>query len=124
MDKVLHHNSKVVVILRDLLVSYMITGILLLLLAFLMLKADLSGGILSGGILLTYILSSFVGGFLLGKSADQKRFLWGLGMGALYFIMLILISVLTNSVMGMEAGRVITVMVICLFSGMLGGMIS
>jgi putative membrane protein (TIGR04086 family) len=124
MDKVLHHNSKVVVILRDLLVSYMITGILLLLLAFLMLKADLSGGILSGGILFTYILSSFVGGFLLGKSADQKRFLWGLGMGALYFIMLILISVLTNSVMGMEAGRVITVMVICLFSGMLGGMIS
>ncbi|MGB8454556.1 MAG: TIGR04086 family membrane protein [Anaerocolumna sp.] len=124
MDKVLHRNSKVVVILRDLLVSYMITGILLLLLAFLMLKADLSSGVLSGGILLTYILSSFAGGFLLGKSADQKRFLCGLGMGALYFIMLVLISILTNSVMGMEAGRLITVMVICLFSGMLGGMIS
>ena len=124
MDKVLHRNSKVVVILRDLLISYMITGILLLLLAFLMLKTDLSGGILNGGILLTYILSSFVGGFLLGKSADQRRFLWGLGMGALYFIMLVLISILTNSVMGMEASRVITVMVICLFSGMLGGMIS
>lgn len=124
MDKVLHHNSKVVVILRDLLVSYVITGILLLLLAFLMLKTDLSGGVLNGGILLTYILSSFVGGFLLGKSADQKRFLWGLGMGALYFIMLVLISILTNSVMGMEASRLVTVMVICLFSGMLGGMIS
>ncbi|WMJ89602.1 TIGR04086 family membrane protein [Anaerocolumna sp. MB42-C2] len=124
MDKVLHRNSKVVVILRDLLVSYMVTGILLLLLAFLMLKTDLSGGILNGGILVTYVLSSFAGGFLLGKSAEQKRFLWGLGMGALYFIMLMLISVLTNSVMGMEASRVITVMVICLFSGMLGGMIS
>lgn len=124
MDKVLHRNSKVVVILRDLLVSYIITGLLLLLLAFLMLKADVSGGILNGGILLTYILSSFAGGFLLGKSADQKRFLWGLGMGALYFITLVLISILTNSVMGMEAGRVITVMAICLFSGMLGGMIS
>ncbi|QHQ61194.1 TIGR04086 family membrane protein [Anaerocolumna sedimenticola] len=124
MDKVLHRNSKVVVILRDLLISYMVTGILLLLLAFFMLKADLSGGILNGGILLTYVLSSFAGGFLLGKSADQKRFLWGLGMGALYFIMLVLISILTNSVMGMEASRVITVMVICLFSGMLGGMIS
>ena len=124
MDKVLHRNSKAVVILRDLLVSYMVTGILLLLLAFLMLKVDLSGSILNGGILVTYVLSSFTGGFLLGKSAEQKRFLWGLGMGALYFIMLVLISVLTNSVMGMEASRVITVMVICLFSGMLGGMIS
>ncbi len=124
MDKVLHRNSKVVVILRDLLVSYIITGILLLLLAFLMLKLDISSGVLSGGILATYILSSFAGGFLLGKSAEQRRFLWGLGMGAVYFIMLMLISILTNSVMGMEAGRVITVMVICLFSGMLGGMIS
>ncbi|WFR56181.1 TIGR04086 family membrane protein [Anaerocolumna sp. AGMB13025] len=124
MDKVLHRNSKVVTILRNLLVSYMITGLLLLLLAFLMMKADVSSTVLNGGILLTYVLSSFVGGFLLGKSADSKRFLWGLGMGALYFIMLILISVLTNSVMGMEVSRVITVMVICLFSGMLGGMIS
>jgi putative membrane protein (TIGR04086 family) len=77
MDKVLHRNSKVVVILRDLLVSYIITGLLLMLLAFLMLKADVSGMILNGGILLTYILSSFTGGFLLGKSAEQKRFLWG-----------------------------------------------
>lgn len=124
MDKVLHRNSKVVVILRDLLVSYIITGLLLLLLAFLMLKADVSGMILNGGILLTYILSSFTGGFLLGKSAEQKRFLWGLGMGALYFVTLVLISILTNSVMGMEAGRVVTVMAVCLFSGMLGGMIS
>lgn len=124
MDKVLHRNSKVVVILRDLLVSYIITGLVLLLLAFLMLKADISGMILNGGILLTYILSSFTGGFLLGKSAEQKRFLWGLGMGALYFVTLVLISILTNSVMGMEAGRVVTVMAVCLFSGMLGGMIS
>jgi len=124
MDKVLHRNSKVVVILRDLLVSYIITGLLLLLLAFLMLKADISGMILNGGILLTYILSSFTGGFLLGKSAEQKRFLWGLGMGALYFVTLVLISILTNSVMGMEAGRVVTVMAVCLFSGILGGILS
>lgn len=124
MDKVLHRNSKVVVILRDLLVSYIITGLLLMLMAFLMLKADVSGMILNGGILLTYILSSFTGGFLLGKSAEQKRFLWGLAMGALYFVILVLISILTNSVMGMEAGRVVTVMAVCMFSGMLGGMIS
>lgn len=124
MDKVLHHNSKVVVILRDLLISYIITGLLLLILAFLMLKTDLSGGILNGGILITYILSSFAGGFLLGKSSEQRRFLWGLVMGGLYFVTLILISILAGSVMGMEAGRVATVMAICLFSGMLGGMIS
>ncbi len=124
MDKVIHRNSKVIVIIRDLLISYIVTGILLLLLAFLMLKIDVSNTILSGGIIVTYILSTFIGGFLLGKSAEQKRFMWGLGMGALYFVVLFLISILTNSLVGMEASRMVSVMIICLFSGMLGGMVS
>lgn len=124
MDKVIHRNSKVMVILKVLLFSYIVTGLMLLLLAFLMLKLDISNAVISGGIILTYILSSFIGGFLLGKSADQRRFLWGLGMGAIYFTVLVLITVLTDSVLGMETSRLITAMIICLFSGMLGGMIS
>jgi len=124
MDKVLHRNSKALAILKDLLISYIITGILLLLLSFLMLKLDLSNGILSGGIILTYILSCFIGGFLLGKSAEQKRFLWGLLMGGLYFLIVLFVSILGNTLAGIEAGRVATVLVICLFSGMLGGMVS
>lgn len=124
MDKVFHRNSKVIVITRNLLISYIVTGILLLLLAFLMLKLDVSNTILSGGIVLTYILSTFIGGFLLGKSAEQKRFLWGLVMGALYFVVLVLISILSNSIVDLEGSRLLSVMMICLFSGMLGGMVS
>lgn len=124
MDKVLHRNSRVTVILKNLLLSYVITGLMLLVLSLLMLKMDVSNKILSGGITVTYILSTFLGGFLFGKSASQKRFLWGLLIGALYFVILFLISVLTGSVMGMEASRVLTVMLLCIFGGMLGGMLS
>lgn len=124
MDNVLHRNSKVVVILKILLFSYLVTGIILLLLTFLMLKLNVSNVILAGGIIVTYILSSFIGGFLLGKSADKRRFLWGIGMGAIYFVVLVLISILTNSIMGMDTGRALTVMIICLLSGMVGGMLS
>ncbi len=124
MDKVLHRNSKALVILKNLLISYIVTGLLLLLLSFLMLKLDLSNGILSGGIILTYILSCFIGGFLLGKRAEQKRFLWGLLMGGLYFLIILFVSILGNTLAGIEAGRVATVLMICLFSGMLGGMVS
>ena len=124
MDKVLHRNSKALVILKNLLISYIVTGLLLLLLSLLMLKLDLSNGILSGGIILTYILSCFIGGFLLGKSAEQKRFLWGLLMGGLYFLIILFVSILGNTLAGIEAGRVATVLMICLFSGMLGGMVS
>lgn len=111
MDKVIHRNSKAMVILKVLLFSYIVTGLMLLLLAFLMLKLDISNAVISGGIILTYILSSFIGGFLLGKSADQKRFLWGLGMGAIYFVVLVLITILTDSVMGMETSRLITALI-------------
>ncbi len=124
MDKVLHRSSKIVVILRILLLSYLVTGLLLLLLSFISLKLDVSNGIIAGGIIATYVLSSFLGGFLLGKGADKKRYLWGISMGAIYFIMLILISILTNSVIGMDTGRIVTVMILCLASGMVGGMLS
>ena len=124
MDKVLHRNSRVTVILKNLLLSYVVTGLMLLVLSLLMLKMDVSNKILSGGITVTYILSTFLGGFLFGKSASQKRFLWGLLIGALYFVILFLISVLTGSVMGMAASRVLTVMLLCIFGGMLGGMLS
>lgn len=124
MDKTIHRNSKVIIILRDLLISYIITGLLLLILSFCMLKLDLSNKVLSGGIIVTYILSNFTGGFLLGKSSEQKRFLWGLGMGVLYFVTLILISIATSPIAALEGGRITSVMFICIFSGMLGGMVS
>ena len=124
MDNTIHRNSKVIIILRDLLISYIITGLLLLLLSFCMLKLDLSNKVLSGGIIVTYILSNFIGGFLLGKSSEQKRFLWGLGMGALYFVTLIMISIVTSPIAALEGGRIASVMFICIFSGMLGGMVS
>lgn len=124
MDKVLHRNSKAIVILKILIITYIITGFLLLLLSFLMLKMDLSNAVLSGGIVFTYILSSFIGGLLLGKKAEQKRFLWGLGMGAVYFVILLLISVLGNTMAGIDTNSIFSSMLICLFSGMLGGMIS
>lgn len=124
MDKVLHRSSKVTVILKNLLLSYIVTGLMMLLLSFLMLKLDVSNKVLSGGIIATYVLSTFLGGFLFGKSASQKRFLWGLLIGALYFAILLLISILAGSIMGMDAARVMTVMILCLFGGMLGGMVS
>lgn len=124
MDKVLHRSSKVTVILKNLLLSYIVTGLMMLLLSFLMLKLDVSNKVLSGGIIATYVLSTFLGGFLFGKSASQKRFLWGLLIGALYFAILLLISILAGSIMGMNAARVMTVMILCLFGGMLGGMVS
>lgn len=124
MDKLLGCNTKLLAFLRTLLFSYIISGLLLFLLAFLMLKINLSGAIVSGGIIAIYVLSCFTGGFIMGKNSQQRRFVWGLITGLLYFLILIILSAIMNTFTGMNPSRMISVLFICSFSGMLGGMLS
>ena len=124
MDKIIHQNTKLLVLLKGLLISYIITAFMLLLLSFLMLKLDLPSVVISGGINFAYIISAFTGGFFTGKKIEQRKFIWGLIMGVFYFIILLLISLMMNRVSPMPLGSLFTVFIICGLSGMLGGMIS
>ncbi len=124
MDKIFHQNTKMFALLKGLLFSYIITAFLLLLLAFLMLKLDLPSMVFSGGINFAYIVSAFIGGFFVGKKIEQKKFLWGLLMGVIYFVVLMLVSLAMNNASPLPMGSLFTVFIICSLSGMLGGMIS
>ena len=54
-------------LVKALLCAYAVTGILLLILAFLLYKAGLSEENVNAGILLVYVISTFSGGFVIGK---------------------------------------------------------
>ena len=75
-----------------LLIAYLVTGLLLLLLAFLAYKANLSEQGSRIGILVIYVLSSFVTGFITGKKSKKRKFLFGAMMGICYFVVLLLLS--------------------------------
>lgn len=124
MDKMIQQNTKIITLLKGLLISYIITAFLLMLLSFLMLKLDLPSAVISGGINFAYIISAFSGGFFAGKKIEQKKFIWGLIMGVIYFIILLLVSLALNSSTALPLGSFLTVFIICGLSGMLGGMIS
>jgi len=124
MNKIIHQNAKALVLLKGLLISYIITAFMLLLLAFIMLKLDTPSIVISGGINFAYIASAFVGGFFAGKKIEQKKFIWGMLMGLLYFVVLLLVSLMMNRVSPIPFGNLITVFIISTLSGMLGGMIS
>lgn len=124
MDKILHQNNKILPFLKGMLFSYIITTLMLLLLSLLMLKLELPSAVISGGINLAYIASCFVGGLFVGKKLQQKKFLWGLVMGALYFMVLLIVCLMMNSNTSLPLGSLLTVFIICGLSGMLGGMIS
>ena len=110
--------------LKARLCAYVVTGIMLLLLTVLLYKAGLSEENVNAGIILTYVISTFAGGFVIGKITGVKRFLWGLLAGILYFVLLLLISLgVYHSLQG-EAGNLLTTFLLCAGGGMLGGMVS
>lgn len=110
--------------LKSLLCAYVVTGILLLLLTILLYKAGLSEENVNAGIILIYVISTFVGGFVIGKLTGVKKFLWGLLAGILYFILMLLISLgVYHSIQG-EAVNLLTTFLLCAGGGMLGGMVS
>ena len=55
---------------------------------------------------------------------ENKKFLWGMLTGALYFVILVLVSMAVNRKIQSDVTELISTLVICIGSGMLGGMIS
>lgn len=124
MEKGNRKQTWVLPILKILLFMYIVTGILLVILAGLLYKMQLSEGVVSAGIVVIYVLSGFLGGFLSGKIMKTRKFLWGMVMGACYFLILTVGSIAFGHGIDMELSRFFTTLVLCIGSGMIGGMAS
>lgn len=118
------NDDKVVHILKALLVSYILTGGLLLLLALLLYKFAFSESIVSIIIIAIYVIASFMAGNLAGRKMESRKFIWGLIMGCLYFFVLVIVSLLVNHSLKDVATNFFTVLALCMAGGMLGGMYS
>ena len=122
--KTMPHMGKSILLLKNLLFSYILTGGLLLLLAFLLYKCKLQETIVSIGIIAIYILATFFAGFITGKKMGEKKFLWGLVIGSAYFLILLIVSICVNQRAEDVANDLLTTFFMCAGSGMLGGMLS
>ncbi len=124
MNKTLKQNMQVMWILKALLACYLVTGILLLVVAFLLYRFDLSEQMVTIAIVATYAISTFAGGFIAGKIKQERKFLWGLVMGAIYFLLLLFISIGVYREVSQQGTHLLTTVLLCLGGGMLGGMLS
>ena len=111
-------------ILKALLACYSVTGVLLLLISFLLYRFDLSEQIVMIGIVAIYAISTFVGGFIAGKIKGERKFLWGLLMGLIYFLLLLFISFGVYRQVQQDGRNLLTTALLCIAGGMLGGMLS
>ena len=124
MEKKVVDSTKIIFVVKCMLVSYLLTAGLLLFLALMLYRFGLSEKVVSIGIIVIYIAVTFLAGFIAGKRAGEKKFLWGLAMGCIYFLILTAVSVIVNRGIEDAASSLVTVFLLCGGSGMLGGMIS
>ena len=110
-------------IIRLLVACYIITGVFLAVLAFVVYKMSPSENFVSGAILFAYVLSTFIGGMILGKMMGKRKYLWGIIFGILYFLVVFVVSIIMNPVVGETFRNTVTIFLLCVSGGMLGGML-
>ncbi|MCD7981442.1 MAG: TIGR04086 family membrane protein [Clostridiales bacterium] len=124
MERTEKKKNRPLMIISTLLIMYVITGLALLILALLLLKLQPDENVINIGILATYILSCLLGGLIAGKRMRTRKFLWGVLMGAVYFLILLAGSLLMNRGISSDTVHTVTALVMCMAAGMIGGMLS
>lgn len=123
--ELLHGKGKTVAeIVKGLLLACFVTTAVLLLLAFVMLKFQPVAEKMEICILLTYVLSCLAGGWYCGRQVQRRKFLRGILLGSVYFILLFLFSGMGDRAVQSSLLQSVTAFVLCACGGMLGGMLA
>lgn len=115
--------ERMAALLKCLMASYLITGVLLLVVAALLYKFSLGENVVEICIIAIYCIASLLAGLFFSKGATSRRFLWGMAAGAVYFLVICAVSMVLEQDFTPLSNSCITTFLICLGSGMLGGMI-
>lgn len=105
-------------------IMFIISGLLLLLLALLLYRLELSEAVVKVAVIIIYIVTGMSGGILMGKKIKDKKFLWGFLAGTVYFGILFVVSLAVKGGTGIEPVKMVTTWVLCACAGTAGGMIS
>ena len=106
---------------KAVLLTYVITALLLLLFAFLSLQFQLDAGQIGIGILCIYGIACLAGGWYVAGKAGKRRLFWGLGVGVLYFLILVLISGMGDRSLRGDWVQILSALFLCGASGTAGG---
>jgi putative membrane protein (TIGR04086 family) len=111
-------------LVQGLMLSYMLTGIFLLIFSFLLYKMSWGEKAAQIGIVITYIVSTVAGGYYVGKKVETKRLLFGLIFGFLYFGIIAAVSIFLYPKQAIFSGNFMTILGMCIGGGMLGSILS
>ncbi len=113
----------VIWILKVLLAMYIVSGLLLVILSVLVSRVEQEELTANVGVIVVYVVSCALGGFLAGRMRGERKFLWGMLLGASYFVILLAVSLVISGGEIPDGMHLVTTLAICAGSGMAGGMI-
>lgn len=116
-------TERLVALLKCLLAAYLITGVLLVTVAGLLYKFSLGENVVDISIIVVYCISSLLAGLFFSKGAVNRRFIWGMAAGAVYFLIICAVTFAVERQLHLMSNSCITTLIICAGSGMLGGML-
>ncbi len=117
-------NQNLGYMLKALIISFVVTAVMIFILAFVMFKFGVKENIIGLGVTAIYILSCSMGGFYIGRVMKTRKFIWGFFVGLIYMLILTLVSVLFNKSGYILAQDGLSIFFLCIGGGTLGGMLS
>lgn len=117
-------GKKFAIVIRGLIISYAVTGVLLALLAFLVFKFQFGEAVTDTAIIAIYVIVTFIGAFITGKKVKERKFLWGFLLGTLYILIISVVAILLGQAFHVTSTANLTSAALCIGGGLLGGMLS
>ncbi|MBQ3546575.1 MAG: TIGR04086 family membrane protein [Lachnospiraceae bacterium] len=117
-------KKKVLCIVAMLISMCLATIVSILLLSYIFFKMEISEDKIIIGTLIIYFISCFIGGFIYGKIKEKNKYIHGMSIGAIYFVVLLLISVAFSKDFSLISVKTLYSGLTCILGGMLGGMLS
>ncbi|MGN1205694.1 MAG: TIGR04086 family membrane protein [Eubacterium sp.] len=108
---------------KGFVVAYVLTAILLVLVAFVLYQTKASVEHMGGAILLVYAIAVFVGGMVFAAQRQSRHYLMGGLFGLAYFVIVYGISAIWNRSLSSMFPAMLTTLLVCVLAGMLGGML-
>lgn len=116
-------KETVLQVVKGVILAYAVSAVVLLVLAFLLFQWDVSEGVVRGGIVFAYVFSCFVSGMVVSRCRSGRKYLWGILMGALYYLILLVTSMICNRTVFTSIPGILPALFLCVSGGMLGGML-
>ena len=118
----MNNKNPIIAMLVGLGIAYAMTAIIFILYAILITYTSISEKNLEIVVMITVVLSVLIAGFDSARAATSRGWLWGMGAGALYAIIMLCIGLCISPEIQLGAKTIMTI-VLSLAGGGIGGIL-